>query len=382
MTEVDMAQNTTATRKNTVVVGGSYGGLSIAHYLLRHVVPQLPDKASHQIVLVSAASQVMCRPACPRALLSDDMFDQNKLFVSIPKVFELYPKGTFRFVQATAIELDHINRNILISYTEGNTERIDYHALVIATGASTPSPLHGLNKDEEFLKTSWNEVRKVLSSIKSVVIAGGGPAGIETAGELGEYLNGRAGWFSSSLANPKVAITVVNSGSDILPVLRPAIAGQAEKLLAKVGVTVIKNARVKSVAPQSAGTETALTSETTVTLENGKILDADLYIPATGSKPNTAFISEELLKSDGRVDTNHETLRVDKAGERVYAIGDVASYSRPAIHIILEAVPVLAANMKRDLLLASGKGGSEVEDRKFKEDGGFYIMLFLYCYLS
>ena len=147
-------------------------------------------------------------------------------------------------------------------------------------------------------------------------------------------------------------------------------------------MTVIKNARVKSVAPQSAGTETALTSETTVTLENGKILDADLYIPATGSKPNTAFISEELLKSDGRVDTNHETLRVDKAGERVYAIGDVASYSRPAIHIILEAIPVLAANMKRDLLLASGKGGSEVEDRKFKEDGGFYIMLFLYCYLS
>lgn len=100
------------------------------------------------------------------------------------------------------------------------------------------------------------------------------------------------------------------------------------------------------------------------------------YIPVTGSKPNTAFIPEELLTSDGRVDTNSETLRVDKAGERVYAIEDVGSYSRPAIHIILEAIPVLAANMMRDLMLASGKEGSEVEDRKFKEDGKFQFMHF------
>ena len=373
-----MAQDTAASQRIILIIGGSYGGLSIAHYLLRHVLPQLPDKPSHQVFLVSTASQVMCRPACPRALLSDDMFDQNKLFVSIPKVFEQYPKGTFRFVHATATKLDHIDRTISVSFIRGITERICYHALVIATGASTPSPLHGLNKDEEFLKASWHEVRKVLPSAKSIVIAGGGPAGIETAGELGEYLNGRAGWFSSSLANPKVTITVVNSGSDILSVLRPSIAGQAEKLLAKVGVTIIKNARVKSVAPQGAGTEVALTSKTTVTLEDGKILDADLYIPATGSKPNTAFIPKELLTLDGRVDTNNETLRVDKAGERVYAIGDVASYSRPAIHIILEAIPVLGANMKRDLLPASRKEGSELEDRKFKEDGGFYFILFLF----
>ena len=138
-------------------------------------------------------------------------------------------------------------------------------------------------------------------------------------------------------------------------------------------MTVLKNARVKSVAPQGAGTETALTNKTTVTLEDGKTLDADLYIPATGSKPNSAFIPKELLRSDARVDTNNETLRVEKAGERVYAIGDVASYSRPAIHIILEAIPVLGANMKRDLLLAWGKEESAVGDRKFKEDGKFFF---------
>jgi len=75
------------------------------------------------------------------------------------------------------------------------------------------------------------------------------------------------------------------------------------------------------------------------------------------------------LTADGRVDTNVLTLRVDEAGPRVYAVGDVASYSRPAIHLILSAIPVLCANISRDLLLASGKEESLVgEDRVYKED--------------
>ena len=364
-----MAQNTTpASQKKIVILGGSYGGVSTAHYLLKHVVPHLPDKASYQVVIVSASSQAMCRPACPRALISDDMFPQKKLFVNIPKAFEQYPKGSFHFIHGTATELDHTNRTVSISLVIGNTEKIDFYALVIATGASTPSPLLGLNRDDEFLRTNWIAFRKSLPTAKSIVIAGGGPAGIETAGELGEFLNGRAGWFSSKIANPKVPITVVSADSKILPALRPAIAKKAEGYLAKVGVTVVKNARVKTVAPHGAGTDSA-TTKTTLTLEDGKTLDADLYIPATGTRPNTGFIHEALLRADGRVDTNASTLRVDKAGPRVYAVGDAASYARPAIHLILSAIPVLCANIKCDLLLASGKEKSSIGgDRVFKED--------------
>ena len=364
-----MAQNITpASRKNIVILGGSYSGVSTAHYLLKHAIPQLPDKASYQIIIVSASSQAMCRPACPRALISDDMFPQKKLFVDIPKVFEQYPEGTFRFVHGTAIELDHTARSVFISLAAGNTDKIDFFALVIATGASTSSPLLGLNRDHEFLRANWAAFRKALPTAKSIVIVGGGPAGIETAGELGEFLNGRAGWFSSKLANPKVPITVVSAGSKILPALRPALAEKAEEYLAKVGVIVVKNARVKTVEPQGAGTEN-VTAKTTLRLKDGTTLDADLYIPATGTRPNTGFIHETLLTADGRVDTNASTLRVDKAGPRIYAVGDAASYARPAIHLILNAIPVLCANIKRDLLLASGKEESSGgEDGHFKED--------------
>ena len=296
------------------------------------------------------------------------MFPQQKLFINISNLFEQYSAGTFRFVHGTAIELDHTNRSVFVNLAVGSTISFGFHALVIATGASTRSPLLGLTRDEEFLRTNWIAFRKALTTAKSIVIAGGGPAGIETAGELGEYLNGRAGWFRSKLVNAKVPITVVSSDSKILPALRPAIAKKAEGYLAKVGVTIIGNSRVKTVVPQGAGTDN-VTTNATITLDDGKTLDADLYIPAIGTRPNTGFVDPILILEDGRVNTNAATLRVDNAGQRIYAIGDAASYARPAIHLILNAVPILCANIKYDLLLASGKEEiSTGGDRLFKED--------------
>lgn len=301
-------------------------------------------------------------------MISDDMFDQGRLFVSIEQRFKQYPSVNFRFVHGTATKLDHVGCTVTVSLAVGSVEEISYHALVIATGASTPSPLLGLNRDIDTLKSEWENFRAALPETKSIVIAGGGPAGIETAGELGEFFNGRPGWFGSRLVNPKVSITVVTSGSQILPALRSSLAAKAENYLAKVGVTVMKNARVKFAEPDGADIG-GYGEKVTVRLESGRSLDADIYILATGTIPNTKFVDKSLLTADGRVDTNTSTLRVDKAGSRVYAVGDVSSYARPAIHIILEAIPVLCANIKRDLLLAAGiEETSVAHERTFKED--------------
>lgn len=359
-----------STRKHIVVLGGSYGGVSVAHYLLKHVLPQLPDIDAYQLVMVSTASKTLCRPACPRALISDDMFDQDKLFVDIVEVFKQYTNDTFRFIQGTATKLDHTERRVFIDLAPGGEETIDFHALVIATGASTPSPLLGFHRDEVALKESWATLRQALPNAKSIVVGGGGPAGVETAGELGEFLNGRAGWFSSKLDNPKVTITLITAGPRILPILRADIADKAEKYLSMVGVSVIKNTRIESVSPIGAGTD-VIASNAQLTVQGRGIIKADLYIPATGMRPNTNFIDRSLLAADGRVITNASTLRVDQAGSRVYAIGDAGSYSRPAVHMILDAVPVLSANIKLDLLLASSQRGNTavgLQDRTFKED--------------
>lgn len=363
-------------RKNLVILGGSYGGLSVAHYTLKHVIPQTPNKEEFRVILISTSSQVFCRPACPRAMLSDDMFPQEKLFADIETQFLQYAKsGNFQFIKGTVMHLDHAQRTVVVK-TESTEalQELSFHGLVIATGASTPSPLLGLIKDETFLRACWSSLRKALPGAKNIVISGGGPTSIETAGELGEYLNGRHGIFRSGQSQPRVNITVITSSSKVLPDLRQGIADKAEKILAGVGVTVIKHARVKTVLPAQAGRDLdLLTSKATVVLENGKTIDTDLYIPATGTTPNTGFISDtSLVTADGRVDTNPSTLRVDCAGPnaRIYAIGDASSYARPAVHNILSAVPILCASMKNDLILEAGhpKDLSSGGVHAFKED--------------
>lgn len=341
-------------RKNIVILGGSYGGLSVAHYTLKHVIPQTPNKGAFQVILISTSSQVFCRPACPRAMLSDNMFPQEKLFVDIEAQFA--KNGSFQFIKGTAMQLDHAQRVVIIKTGNADAlQELSFHALVIATGASTPSPLLGLIKDETLLRTSWNSFRQALPEAKTIVISGGGPSGVETAGELGDYLNRRQSSFYSGKFQPRVDITIITGSSRILPALRKSLADKAERLLAGVGVTVIKNARAKTVIPAQAGSDLeVLTSKATIVLEDGRTIDADLYIPATGTTPNAGFISDRsLLVADGRVETNPSTLRVDGAGPnaRIYAIGDASSYAHPAIHNILSAVPVLCTSMKHDLLL-------------------------------
>ena len=153
--------------KKILILGGSYAGISTAHYVLKHIIPKLPENEFYQVVLISASSQILCRPACPRALISDDMFPQEKLFVNIPEVFEKYPKGSFRFIQGTATQMDHNNRIVSINLAASNTENLDFHSLVIATGASTPSPLLGLIRDEDYLRMNWTAFRQALPTAKS-----------------------------------------------------------------------------------------------------------------------------------------------------------------------------------------------------------------------
>ncbi|KAL2810547.1 hypothetical protein BJX63DRAFT_315120 [Aspergillus granulosus] len=341
--------------KSILVLGGSYAGIATAHYTLKHILPKLPSPDSYQVMLVSPSREIIVRPAFPRALLSDEYFDQSKLWTNLEAQFKQYG-ARFKFVHGAATALDHEARAVTVTKTDGEQVKIEYHALVIATGSSTPSPLLSLNgggRDE--VKAHWSAFRAALPNAKSIAIAGGGPVGIETAGELGEHLNGRAWWFSSKLTNPKVKITVISKDADILPVFRPALAQKAEGYLAKLGVEVVKNVKVESVSPAGAGKGSEVAAKTEVKLSDGKTLEADLYIPAFGTTPNTGFVAEALRATDGRVDTNPKTLRVDKAGERVYAVGDASNYARPAVPILLDAIPVLATNLGRDLLIAAGQ---------------------------
>lgn len=369
--------NSTPPAKQIIIIGSSYAGLSTVHHLLQHVLPVLPTPNEYHIVLIGASKETSCRPACPRAMLSDDFFDQSKLFVDTAKQLARYPSEQYTFLHGRVESVDLKEGKVFVKKGDGSADELEFYAVVVASGASTPSPLLGLNSGTaQHLKKTWQTFRETLPKAKSIVIAGGGPAGVEVAGELGEYLNGTSRWFSSSSTKPKVEITLITSSANILPALRPSIAATAEFYLSSLGVKIIKYVKVDKTSPPNSGTSPAtLTTPTTIHLSNGQTLEADIYIPATGTQPNTTFLPSTFLTPTGHVNTNSSTFRVEfdintnHSIQRVYALGDCSSAFRPAIHNILSAVPILSSNIHRDILLDLNSQSSSIHaDKSFKED--------------
>jgi apoptosis-inducing factor 2 len=350
--------------KEIIVIGASFAGFATAHSILRFITPALPNKGTdYHVTLIDRDATWFNRVPAPRAIVSEKLLSLNKLLLPVVDGFKEHEKNNnFTFIQGRATELNSAARTVSIIKPDGTTETLSFYALVFATGGASPSPILGtqvLGGQEKSVE-AIEAFRAKVPEAKNIVIAGGGPAGVETAAELGEYLNGKPGWFASEPKNLKVNITIVTNGKQLLPVLRPALAQKAEVDLKKVGVKVIYETSVVSTLPDRAGRLdvtgqdiSEVTAPTKVTLSNGETLDADLYIPAYGLTPNTDWLPKEILTSKGKIAAD-KFMRVPAAGPRIYAIGDVAQYGEdPSVGGIVEmmwAVPVAVTNIKRDLL--------------------------------
>ncbi|KAF2629601.1 FAD/NAD(P)-binding domain-containing protein [Macroventuria anomochaeta] len=332
-----------------LILGGSYAGISAAHYALKHTIPQLPKEndVTYNVTLVNPSKDLYWRFAAPRALVSKQMMPYDQIFYPIEPAFTYaFPK--FKFIQGTATHVDAAGQSVSVTTVEGEQMTVNYAALVIATGFTTPSPLFTQANDRASLEAVYDAFQQGLKTAKTVVIGGGGPVGVETAGEVAEILNGRPGFMGAGPKNPKAQVTLVCADKKLLPVLRESIGKTAEGFLKKLGCSVTYNTRVVS-AIKTSKEEGA---KTKVELSNGETIEADIYIDATGSRPNTSFLPKEWLDNRNRVSCNPKTLRVEheSAGPRVYALGDVGSYTRGGVMDLSLAVPVVMTNLKQDLL--------------------------------
>jgi NADH dehydrogenase FAD-containing subunit len=332
-----------------VILGGSYAGIGAAHYCFKHVIPQLPKKdgVTYNLTLVNPSKDLYWRFAAPRACASREMMPPKKIFYPIEPAFTYaFPK--FKFVQGTATHVDSAGQTVSVTTVDGEQQSIPYAALVIATGFTTPSPLFTQGTDAAALEKVYDVFQASLKTAKTVVIGGGGPVGVETAGEVAEILNGKPGFMQSAPKNPKAKVTLVCGDKKLLPVLREAIGQTAQQFLKRVGCDVVYNTRIVSATKM--GEEEG--AKTKVELSNGEFLEADIYIDATGARPNTSFLPKEWLDNRNKVACHPKTLRVEheSAGPRVYVVGDVGSYTRGGAIDLGDAIPVAMTNLRNDLV--------------------------------
>ncbi len=96
----------------------------------------------------------------------------------------------------------------------------------------------------------------------NVVIVGGGPTGVETAGAIAELYHADFARDYGSLDASQARITLVEAGPDVFPMFKPKLRNYAATALADRSVEVRTGVAVSSVAP------------TRVTLKSGEVLKA------------------------------------------------------------------------------------------------------------
>lgn len=159
---------------NIVILGGSYAGVSIAHRVLKKTPKNVPIK----ITMVSPNTDLYWNMATPRAAAG--VYGDEKIFKPIEPGFKQYG-DRFQFIVGTAESLDESTKTVRLA--DGN--KLKYDILVLATGSRTKAPtvFKGVGSTQD-VKAELQRFRDDVKQAHTIVIAGGGPTGIELAGEV------------------------------------------------------------------------------------------------------------------------------------------------------------------------------------------------------
>ncbi|CAK7215412.1 hypothetical protein SBRCBS47491_002480 [Sporothrix bragantina] len=333
-----------------VVLGGAYGGLHVAHYLLK-------NNKEAKVVLVSKTSHFFWNLASVRAIIAGTIQDKQ-MFVSLADALSRYPKDRVELIVGSAEAVDTTAKTVKVSVPGAAERSFAYDQLVLATGsrntqlktqsvpgadnASPIMPWKADNTYEDYLALLHSTQEKVKAA-KHIVVAGGGSTGVEVASELGYAFAGK------SVDKGGKEIVLLSSG-EVLG--GDTISGSARNELKKLHVDVRTTGAVTAARTLPDG-RTELTvagaSEPVVT---------DLFLATVGLTPNTDYLDAKLLNAKKYVEVD-EFFRVKGVAENnVWAVGDVVSKPRAGFIITQKQAGGAAKNI--DLVL-KGKAPQPVK---------------------
>ncbi|SCV29775.1 uncharacterized protein FFB14_02716 [Fusarium fujikuroi] len=316
--------------KTVVILGAGWAGLPLAHKLLKHTLPKVPDL---KIILVSPNSHFFWNVAATRGIIPDAIPDEQ-LFLPVKPGFDQYSSENFEFLLGKADGVDAASNTVHAISNENTRREIRYDELVIATGSRLASdlPLKPVGTHQETI-SAWKQLQTQVGGSKSIVIAGGGATGTEVAGEL-------AARYGSSKN-----ITLVISGEQPLEGAIDSVRASISRDLETLGVKLIYNARVTEAKKSERG------QGTEVHLSNGSTLTTDLYLPLHGIKLNTSFVPPSFLDSGGSIKLD-EKMRV-MGTKNIWGIGDVGNIDPKQLTITDNQIIHLATALDATL---TGKG--------------------------
>jgi NADH dehydrogenase len=310
------------TRHKVVILGGGFGGLSVAQKLKHTPVDvTLIDRCNYHLFqpLLYQVATGSLSPANIAAPLRQILRRQKNTKVLLGEV----------------VDIDATGRRVILS--DGT---LGYDTLVVATGST--HQYFGHDEWEKFapgLKTIEDATamrRRILLAFEAAeresdpeklrawmtfVIVGGGPTGAELAGALGEIAHDTLTHDFRDIDPSSARIILVEGADRALPSYPPKLSEAARKMLIRLGVSVRTKAMVTDIQAESVSIREGDTIESIPTR-------TVLWAAGVLASPLGKILSKETgasLDKAGRVVVEPD-LTLPRHPE-IFVIGDLANFS-------------------------------------------------------
>ena len=306
------ADDTPTGRPHVLVLGGGFGGIGAARKLKNaNVDVTLVDKHDYhtfQPLLYQVATDLLETSACGHPL-RDLFHEQPHVAVHEATVTGIDLAGReVQFAEMAPLAYDYLVVGLGAQVNFFGVPGAEEHAFPMYTLADA-------ERLREHILTRWEAADRdpalVDDGAVTVVIVGGGPTGIESAGALAELYRSNFAQDYPGIAQGKARLVLVEAGPELMPMFRSKIRSYTKKELEKRGVEVLLDEVVAKIEP------------TRVTLKSGTVIAAHTLVWGAGLRASPlADVLGLELQHGNRVPVEPD-LSVPGHPE-VFAVGDVA----------------------------------------------------------
>lgn len=302
-------------RPKVIIIGAGFGGLFTARSLV---------KADVDVLLIDRQNFHLFTPLLYQVATCG--LDPSEIAYPVRSIFR--KNDNVRFLLGDVKGIDYQNKQVTVK-TNGQIRHETYDYLVVATGTVTnyfgsdTLKLHSFGlKDlsdavrlrnhilKLFEKATWSDDPELREALTTMVIVGGGPTGLETAGALSELYNKVLKQEYDKGTNLRAKVILVEATDRVLAPYPERLQKSALKQLESLGVEVRLDRAVEEVQKDF------------VRLIDGEILKTYTLIWSAGVKASPiAKMLDVRLEKGGRIPVQ-DTLAVI-GREDIYAVGDI-----------------------------------------------------------
>jgi NADH dehydrogenase len=301
-----------AGRPRVLILGGGFAGIGAARNLkdadVDVVLIDKRDYHTFQPLLYQVATALLESSAVGHPL-RDLFHEQSNVTVHQATVTDIdLSNREVNFAEMPALTYDYLVLGLGAEVTFFGTDGASEHAFPMYT-------LSDAVRLRRHLLRKWRDADHddalIDDGALNVVIVGGGPTGVESAGALAELYYTDLAEDYPNISSDRVHITLVEAAPELFGMFKPDIRAYAKDALEKRGVEVLLGELVAEVSP------------TQVTLKSGKVLPAHTLVWGAGLQASRLAPSLGLELQRGNRIVAEPDLTIAGHPE-AFAVGDVA----------------------------------------------------------